>query len=73
MIKYVYVWYNKNSNTYYIKYLRHENPNYYIGYTNDYNHTIVLFDKIYFDRTKYSFKYFKRRTILSLISFLEKI
>lgn len=74
MYKYLYVWCNMNNGTYYYKLLNHFNDNYFIGYVNQYNHKLLLIDKIVIEKNKfYSFNYLKRRAIRNVISFLEKI
>lgn len=74
MYKYLYVWLNLNNGTYYYKLLNHENTDYYIGYINQYNHKLLLHDKIIIDKHKISYMYcYKKKMARQLISFLEKI
>lgn len=74
MYKYLYVWLNLNSGKYYYKLLNHENTDYYIGYINQYNHKLLLYDKIVCERTRfYSYYYYRKKMVRYLISFLEKI
>lgn len=74
MYKYLYVWCNLNNNTYYYKLLNHLNTDYYIGYINQYNHKLVLFDKIIIEKNKYySLNYLKNKAKRNVITFLEKI
>lgn len=74
MYKYLYVWCNMNNGTYYYKLLNHCNSDYYIGYINQYNHKLVIIDKIVIEKNNFSnFNYLKQRTKRNIISFLEKI
>lgn len=74
MYKYLYVWLNLNNGKYYYKLLNHENSDYFIGYINQYNHKLLLYDKIIIDRKRLSYVYYyKKKMARQLISFLEKI
>lgn len=74
MYKYLYVWCNLNNNTYYYKLLNHLNTDYYIGYINQYNHKLVLFDKIVIEKNNYyMLDYLKNKAKRNVITFLEKI
>lgn len=73
MYKYVYIWLNNNTNIYYMKLLNHYNSNYFVGYTNIYNHTIVYIDKIVIDKRYRTLNYIKVKSIRKLITFLENI
>ena len=73
MYKYLYVWYNLNNDTYYYKLLNHENSDYYIGYINQYNHKLVLFDKITIEKNSYThLSYLKAKAMRNIITYLEK-
>lgn len=74
MYKYLYVWLNLNNNTCYYKLLNHANPDYFIGYLNQYNHKLLLQDKILIDRKRNDYVFiYKKKMARHLISFLEKI
>ena len=73
MYKYLYVWYNPNKDIYYYKLLNHLHPDYYIGYINQYNHRLVLQDKIVIEKSNYFSIYnLKKRDMRNIIRFLEK-
>lgn len=74
MYRYLVVWYNPKNHTYYHKILKHNYNSYYVGYINEYNHTLILFEDIsnYLYVTKNYFS-FKRKLIRFLISFLNKL
>ena len=72
MNKYLVVWFNPKKNSYYYKILKHNYNNYFVGYVNEYNHIIVIFENI--SHYLYIYKHnidIKRVIIRKLISFLE--
>lgn len=72
MYKFLVVWFIPKKNVYYFKILKHNYNNYYVGYVNDYNHVVILFENIspYLYICKYNFN-IKRKIINKLVSFLE--
>ena len=74
MYKYLFVWLNLNNGTYYYKLLNHSHSEYYVGYINQYNHRLVLMDKIVFlkDKSYFDLKSIKKRAMRNVINFLEK-
>lgn len=73
MYRYLYVWLNLNNDTYYYRLLKSSNSSYYIGYINQYNHKLVLFDKIVIEKhSYYNLHYVKQHAMRNLISFLER-
>ena len=72
MYKYLYVWLNLNNDTYYYKLLNHDNTSYYIGFVNQYNHRLILKDKIVIEKYHhYNFSYLKKRAMRNIITYLE--
>ena len=72
MYKYLYVWYNLNNDTYYYKLLNHDNTSYYVGFVNQYNHRLLLKDKIVIDKSSFNkFTYLKIRAMRNIITYLE--
>lgn len=74
MYRYLVVWYIPKQRKYYYKILKYDNNNYSVGYVNEYNHVIVIYENIsdYLYITKNYFN-LKRKIIRLLISFLEKV
>ena len=74
MSRYLVVWFVPKTKRYYFKILKHNYNNYYVGYINEYNHIVVIYDDIssylFITRNYYTLK---RRLIRLLISFLNKI
>ena len=71
--RYLVVWYNPNKNCYYYKLLKFNNNDYYVGFVNQYNHIVVLIDKIQFEYSKRLTIPLKTRMKRSMISFIDKI
>lgn len=65
------IWYNPNKNIYYWKYVYNLFNKYYVGYTNQYNHKILLIIDIYKDI--YYKVPFRKKVIRKLISFLHRL
>lgn len=74
MYKYLFVWLNLNNGTYYYKLLNHAHSEYYIGYVNQYNHRLVLMDKLVLlkDKSYFNLSTIKKRAMRNVINFLEK-
>lgn len=73
MYKYLYVWYNPNHDIYYYKLLNHSNSEYYVGYVNQYNHSIVLIDKIIIEKRSLNYvSYIKKKAMRNIITYLER-
>jgi len=71
--RYLVVWFNPNKNVYYYKLLKFNSNEYYVGFVNQYNHIVVLIDKIQFEYSKRLSIPVKTRIKKSMISFIEKI
>lgn len=72
MLKWLCVWYNMNNNTFYYKFIWY-NDDYYVGYVNQYNHKLIIYDEVSFYVEKVSLSYYTRKEIKKLVSLLEKI
>lgn len=69
--KKIIVWFNRNSQTYYYKVIHDIVDKYNVGYTNQYNHEVILVIDIYKDLIdKYSLK---NKVINRLIRFLQSL
>ena len=65
------VWHNLNNDSYYYRIVSGNYAKYEIGFRNQYNHEVILIvDSGYFEKNKTSFK---KKVIMRLISFLQKI
>ena len=74
MIKrYLVVWFNPKSESYYFRLLKHNYNDYKVGFVNQYNHVCVLFDVIRFEYSKRLSIPLKNRIKHNMINFLEKI
>lgn len=72
MYKYLCVWYNMNNNTFYYKFIRYHNEDYYVGFVNQYNHQLIIYDRVSFYVERVSLSYYTRKELRRLISLLEK-
>lgn len=67
------IWRNNRTNTYYYRYLKYFYSHYYVGYTNQYNHTVILVIPLntltFIDKCKK----FLKRSIKRLTRFLDKL
>ena len=75
MKRYLCVWLNLNTNNLYYKFIRNFNNDYYIGFVNQYNHKLMIYEEIpfYIEKVSLFNGKLKKQTIKKLISFLEKI
>lgn len=74
MLKWLCVWLNLNTNEFYYRFIRNYNDDYKVGFINQYNHKLVIYNEVPFYIEKVSLRSkLKKRTIKRLISFLEKI
>lgn len=74
MHKWLCVWLNLNTNEFYYRFIRNYNDDYKVGFINQYNHKLVIYNEVPFYIEKVSLRgKLKKRTIKKLISFLEKI
>lgn len=69
--KKIVVWYNRNSQTYYYKVIHDIVDKYIVGYTNQYNHEVILVIDIYKDLIEKTS--LKCMVINRLIRFLQRL
>lgn len=69
--KKIIVWYNRNSQIYYYKVIHDIVDKYNVGYTNQYNHEVILVIDIYKDLIEKTS--FKNKVINLLIRFLQRL
>lgn len=70
--RYLVVWYNPHKQSYYYRLLKSNLSEYRLGFVNQYDHIVVLIDKIEFFYSKRLSVPVKTRIKKSMISFLEK-
>lgn len=67
------IWKNNNNDTYYYRYSKYTYKDYFVGYTNQYNHTIILIVSLnsisLYDRYKLHLK----KSIKRFSRFLDKL
>lgn len=67
------VWKNNNNGSYYYRYSKFIYKNYAVGYTNQYNHTVILIIRLnsvtFYDR----YKLFIKKSIKRFNRFLDKL
>lgn len=71
--RFLVVWFNPHNSSYYYRLLKHNYNDYHVGFVNQYDHIIVLFDEIKFYYSKKLNVPVKTRIKKSMISFIEKI
>lgn len=64
------IWFNKNKNSYYYKFVSGFYCKYEVGYVNQYDHEVIMIIDVYNDLLKKVS--LKKRVITKLISFLQK-
>lgn len=64
------VWFNPNKLSYYYSYVSGFYQDYYVGFKNQYNHSIIMIFELVHNSTRQPLK---KRLIRRLISYLEKV
>ena len=71
--RYLVVWFNPHKQEYYYRLCKTNYSDYHVGFVNQYDHIVVLFDEITFCYSKRLSVPVKTRIKKSMISFIEKI
>lgn len=67
------IWKNNNNNSYYYRYSKFTYKNYSVGYTNQYNHTVILIIRLNTITLYDKYKLFLKMSIKRLNRFLDKL